>query len=94
MEEIRCYNWGTDASAIDYAIMFENRIHILKEAYERFNQEDAGFVSFLERNQDWLEDYMLFMALKEQHENKRWQEWPEKIKKATGCAYKMPESVV
>ena len=25
---------------------------------------------------------MLFMALKEQHENKRWQEWPEKIKKS------------
>ena len=93
-EEIHCYNWGTDESAIDYAVMFENRIHILKKAYERFNQEDAGFVSFLERNQDWLEDYMLFMALKEQHENKRWQEWPEKIKKATGCACKMPKSVV
>ena len=80
-EEIHCYNWGTDESAIDYAVMFENRIHILKKAYERFNQEDAGFVSFLERSKDWLEDYMLFMALKEQHENKCWQEWPEEIKK-------------
>ena len=30
-EEIHCYNWGTDESAIDYAVMFENRIHILKK---------------------------------------------------------------
>ena len=35
-DEIKCFNWGTDESEIDYAVIFENRYKVLKKAYERF----------------------------------------------------------
>ena len=64
-EEIRCYNWGNDESTIDYAALFENRYRILKQAFERFDQRDSQFIKFEDENADWVEDYGLFMALKD-----------------------------
>ena len=37
--------------------------------------------SFWEKNKYWLDDYALYMALKEYFEGKPWYEWPEDIKK-------------
>lgn len=82
-EEIRCYNWGANEASVDYAVMFENRPRILKKAFERFDQNSTEFAAFLERNQDWLDDYALFMALKEEYGNRCWQEWPEERCSAT-----------
>lgn len=79
-EEIRCYNWGNDESTIDYAALFENRYRILKQAFERFDQWDSQFIKFEDENADWVEDYGLFMALKELFGFVSWQEWPEEIK--------------
>jgi 4-alpha-glucanotransferase len=39
----------------------------LREPFERFCADEAG----------WLDDYALFMALKDAHEGRSWQEWPE-----------------
>ena len=81
LEEIRGYHWGSDDSRVDCAAMARNRLCVLHRAFARFNQDDPGFVRFCEQNQDWLDDYTLFMALKEQHENACWQSWPEEIRK-------------
>jgi len=40
--------------------------HPLRPAYDRFRQENAA----------WLDDFALFMALKEAHEQRAWVEWP------------------
>lgn len=80
-EEICCYNWGTNESAIDYGVLFENRHRILKKAFERFDDREVEFQQFVEQNADWVEDYGLFMALKEAYDYVGWQWWPEKIKK-------------
>lgn len=94
-DEISCYNWGLDESTIDYATLFDNRFRVLHQAFERFDESDSGYQQFLKENADWIEDYGLFMALKETNGNERWQNWPEEIKKkTTGCACKMPKSIV
>ena len=80
-DEISCYNWGLDESTIDYATLFDNRFRVLHQAFERFDESDSGYQQFLKENADWIEDYGLFMALKETNGNERWQNWPEKIKK-------------
>ena len=95
IEEIQCCNWGADNASIDYAAMFENRCAVLRRAYERFDLSNPDFVWFEAENQEWLDDYALYMTLKIQQDNKPWQEWPEEIKKkATGCACNIPKSVV
>lgn len=80
-DEISCYNWGLDESTIDYATLFDNRFRVLHQAFERFDESDSGYQHFLKENADWIEDYGLFMALKETNGNERWQNWPEEIKK-------------
>lgn len=50
---------------------FFNQKHALKVEFERFHQEQA----------DWLDDYALFMALKERHKGQPWTTWPEPLRK-------------
>lgn len=44
------------------------------KAYERFlGMPNRAFHQFIQRQQDWLQDYALFMALKEEFQGKPWQ---------------------
>ena len=79
-DEIKCFNWGTDESEIDYAIIFENRYKVLKKAYERFDKNDQNFCSFVQENGEWLGDFSLFMAIKRANNDRNWQEWPTELK--------------
>ena len=80
-EEIRCYHWGTDDAMVDYSVLFENRYKVLRKAFERFDTEAVSFRDFLQVNKDWLDDYSLFMAIKNANDNKSWLEWDEEIRK-------------
>ncbi|MGA2214108.1 MAG: 4-alpha-glucanotransferase [Bryobacteraceae bacterium] len=71
-----------DASALADAPVFpEDRVDferlvpwktaLLESAVSR----DPGFKKFCEGNQHWLDDYALFMALKEAHQGAAWTEW-------------------
>ncbi len=37
----------------------------------------TGYDAFCAENRHWLDDYALFMAIKDAHGGARWQEWPE-----------------
>jgi len=73
-EEVDAVCWGTDETRVDYGSLYENRSRLLRLAYARF-VPDADFDDFLRENADWLEDYGLFMALKEKFGGKGWQNW-------------------
>ena len=64
----------TDAKRIDYGKLFETRIRLLKKAYARF-KVNSDFIRFKQKNADWLDDYSLFMSLKEANGYKQWTEW-------------------
>ncbi len=78
-EEVTSVNWGTDPQRVDYGTMYDRRTEVLKTAWSRF-VPDAAYEAFLEENRDWLEDYAIFMALKNAMGGKIWLDWPEELK--------------
>ena len=73
-EEADSFHWGSNPERVDFGTLYENRSKLLKLAYNRF-VPDAGYVRFVAENEDWLQDYALFMALKESLRGKPWQNW-------------------
>ena len=61
--------------------MYKGRYKLLRKAYEKSHiSEKQDFQQYLADNGWWLEDYALFMALKDRFEGKCWNEWPEDIR--------------
>ncbi len=77
--QITALSWGEDPGRVDYGRMYSQRCALLKKAFARF-QPDAAYDAFVRDNQDWLEDYSLFMALKEEFGGQPWLQWPEALK--------------
>ena len=59
--------------------MWTKRYVILEKAYKRF-KPNSSYESFVNENKEWLEDFALFMSVKEKFEFRQWIEWPEDIK--------------
>lgn len=79
--EAQAPDWGTRPDWVDYAKIYKNRFAVLKKAWSRSGwEQDPDFSSFCEKNSFWLEDYALFMALKDSFEGQPWQSWPKEIR--------------
>ena len=69
---------------IDYGWLFATRYTVLRKAHERFvalgGESSKEYRTFLRKSAAWLEDYALFMALKESHGFSAWYTWPEEHK--------------
>ena len=53
----------------------------MKKAYQRFKKAlPDDFADFCEKNSDWLDDYALFMALKDANGGVAWFEWKKDLK--------------
>ncbi len=78
--EYKDVDWGKDSEHVDYGKLYKYRPKVLKKAYERFipNEEYEAFVV---ANQSWLEDYCLYMAIKEHWHTEPWWKWEEGLKK-------------
>ena len=74
-------DFGGDERNINYKRIYETRIKLLKTAYKKAdlngNQE---YLDFIGENVKWLEDYALFMALKDYYGGLPWYEWDYEIK--------------
>ncbi|MDQ8193822.1 4-alpha-glucanotransferase [Coraliomargarita sp. SDUM461004] len=75
---------------VDYGAVYHAFWPILRNAYQRFKASqkkqflDYGSISkFCNAQNEWLEDYALFLALKESFDNKPWQEWPSGYRNAS-----------
>lgn len=79
-EECRDAEFGENAECVDYEMLYESRYPLLRKAYERSHiADDAAFIEFCREN-CWLEDYALFMAVKDQFGGAAWSEWDEDIR--------------
>lgn len=47
---------------------------------DEYNAECIAFAHFIEEQSFWLDDYALYCALKKEHQQKSWLDWPEAIK--------------
>ncbi len=65
---------------VDYGKIYLERRKILYQAYKRFDKKDEGYQTFVDKERYWLEDYALFMTIKELEEMRPWQKWPKALK--------------
>lgn len=79
-EEVDGYNWGNKKDDVDYALIYESRFKVLKSAFERFDAKDEAFRKFCKENEDWLEDYSLYMAVKNEMNGRDWLSWEEGLR--------------
>ena len=80
-EECEAIDAQEDGQYIDYQKLYETRFDILRKAYERSSlAEKPEYQDFLEENKEWLEDYCLFMAVKDWFGGKSFAEWDEDIR--------------
>jgi len=73
-EEADAVNWSRDETRVDFGCLYDNRSKLLARAFERFSPDEA-FHNFVSENADWLENYALFMALKEKFNGREWTLW-------------------
>ncbi|MCR5451637.1 MAG: 4-alpha-glucanotransferase [Lachnospiraceae bacterium] len=89
-------DFGGSESDIDYGRLYKVRYDILRTAYKRFkallDSKDSsgakgkkaeavkGYGSFTNKNKEWLHDYAVFMALKDEHDGKSFMEWEDEYR--------------
>ena len=69
----------SNPTKIDYGQVIDYKKSILKKAYSNFknnsNGQEKDFEKFCEAHSDWLNDFALFMALKDHHGGAVWSSW-------------------
>lgn len=80
-EDLAGIEWDNGDNRVDYGRLYAQRYPVLRKAFERFVRDPAeDFMGFCGYH-DWLEDYALFMALKDANGGRPWQEWPEPLRR-------------
>jgi len=71
---------------IDFGQTITWKNKILDRAFERFGKSknklfNTQFQQFIDKNHNWLDDFALFMAIKEQYNNVSWEFWPDALRR-------------
>ncbi|MEA3454999.1 MAG: 4-alpha-glucanotransferase [Campylobacterota bacterium] len=74
-----------DTSYVEYDRLDPYKTKLLRRAYFHYKLHpkhplDKQFKSFCEKEAYWLEDYVLFFALKAHHDDKPWNLWPSRFR--------------
>ncbi len=81
-EEVESYKWADSDDEIDYARLYRQRFEVLRKAFGRSEHKDSrGYADFIKENEQWIDDYALYMAIKADHNNREWLAWEPAIKK-------------
>lgn len=76
---------------VDYEAATEYKKRLLLKAFERYRGnigQDYEFERFCIENEQWLDDYALFMALKEYFNGVAWYDWPGDLRDRCGDVIK------
>jgi len=80
-EDCEAFDFGDNDRYIDYEKIYLSRFKVLRTAYHNSHiEEEEAFRDYVEENAYWLEDYALYMAVKNSFDGKSWTRWDEDIK--------------
>ena len=68
---------------VDYQKVINYKLRIFDAAFEQFQRKDikgGDFIKYCEENSYWLDDFALFVVLKEEFPDQIWNEWPNDYK--------------
>ena len=75
------YDFGDNDEYIDYEKIYLSRFKVLRKAFQNSGiEKEEEFIQFCEQNAYWLDDYALYMAVKNFFDGKSWSEWDEGIR--------------
>ncbi len=78
-KECKAYDFGDQETKIDYEKIYYSRFKVLKKAFQRF-KPDKEYQEFVKENEEWLEDYSLYMAIKDSKDGASWNVWEDSLK--------------
>lgn len=79
--EYKNLDWYDKPESVDYKKIYDLRFIVLRKAYDRFkSRSNNAFDEFIIKEKYWLDDYALFMAVKNYFAMKPWPEWDDAIK--------------
>lgn len=80
-EDYSTLDYGLDENCVDYAKLFINKNKVLRIVYENSKGKyDEEINKFINENKFWLEDYALYMAVKNHFNLVSWQNWDDDIR--------------
>ena len=82
---------AADGHAVDYGTVIPQKIQALTVAADRFDdvatpEDRRDFERFCDTHASWLDDYALFMALKDAHDGRPWRAWPQPLRDRDAAA--------
>ena len=66
--------------AVDFEAVKAFKMELFERAFGRWQKEDEDFAQFHREQAFWLDDYALFMALREHYRGKSWNDWPKTLR--------------
>ena len=80
-EEYTQIDYESAPDRVNYGAMYHKRYPVLQLAAKRFFAKmPADYDDFCRENSFWLEDYALFMALKDRQGGASWMNWPDALR--------------
>lgn len=73
-------NLKNEAGRIDYYDLYVKRFPVLKKACSAVSPQDPELLEYLTGNHFWIEDYALFMTIKEEQKMRPFWEWPSELR--------------
>ena len=81
-EEYASISWGDNPARVDYSLLYSHKFSVLRTACSRISGAlSERFQAFCKEQKVWLNDYALYMSIKDYHGGRSWQEWPETLQK-------------
>ncbi len=67
---------------VDFPAVTEYKNRLFEIAFQRFQKTGPApdFQTYCQQNADWLHDFALFKALKQEHSFRAWSEWPAEFR--------------
>ncbi len=76
--DVDSFDWGNDASTVDFSKIEKYRPIVLYKAFENYIKGDTSELDeFIKENSRWLQDYAVYMAAKEIYGDISWDMWPD-----------------
>ena len=75
--DLEAEDWGGEGRYVDYGRIYAARFGLLRKAFQAGYPRDRAAVEAFCRENKWLDNYALYMALKARFGMKSWLDWPD-----------------
>lgn len=99
-KDVEGIEWMKDEGHVDFGKQYDHRYALLKKACQKLETlHPEDYFSFLESEKNWVRDYAIFMAIKEERNGEPWTKWPEELRdhhssKVQEESYRLRETVI